>query len=141
MPKMISRSVMPIGISTNPVFVIFPVRAKTLVPLLRAVPMPANHSAPLRIIGATLAKVSTLLISVGMPHKPETAGYGGRGRGVPRWPSIEAISAVSSPQTKAPAPSRISMSKSKVVPQMLLPSRPRRRASRSDAFNRVTASG
>ena len=42
-----------------------------------------------------------------------TAGNGGRGRGSPRWPSIEVMSAVSSPQTKAPEPMRISRSKSK----------------------------
>ncbi len=52
----------------------------------------------------TLAKVSTLLMIVGRWNRPATAGYGGRGRGMPRRPSIEAISAVSSPQTKAPAP-------------------------------------
>ena len=31
---------------------------------------------------------------------------GGRGRGMPRLPSMERIRAVSSPQTKAPAPNR-----------------------------------
>src|ERR1700758_5254675 len=75
------RSVMPIGTSIRPVFLIFPASAKTLVPLLFAVPMPANHSPPLRMIGGTLAKVSTLLMRVGAPHRPETAGYGGRGLG------------------------------------------------------------
>ena len=34
-------------------------------------------------------------------------------RGMPRWPSIEAVSAVDSPQTKAPAPWLMRMSKSK----------------------------
>ena len=61
-----------------------------------------------------LAKVSTLLISVGQPHRPLSAGNGGRGRGWPRRPSIEAMSAVSSPQTNAPAPMRISTLKLKV---------------------------
>jgi hypothetical protein len=42
---------------------------------------------------------------VGLPQRPDTAGKGGRGRGSPRLPSIEARRAVSSPQTKAPAPS------------------------------------
>src|SRR5580765_4451651 len=91
----ILRSVVPIGTSISPVLVILPARAKTLVPLLFSVPTPANHSAPLRIMGATLANVSTLLISVGLFHKPLSAGNGGRGRGVPRLPSTEAISAVS----------------------------------------------
>jgi hypothetical protein len=36
--------------------------------------MPANHSAPRRMIGAMLAKVSTLLMSVGQPHRPLSAG-------------------------------------------------------------------
>ena len=70
----ICRSVVPIGTSTRPVFLILPARAKTFVPLLVAVPMPANQSAPLRMIGGTLAKVSTLLISVGNPHRPSSAG-------------------------------------------------------------------
>ena len=47
-----------------------------------------------------------------VPH-PLTAGKGGLGRGSPRFPSIEAMRAVSSPQTKAPAPFRTSRSKSK----------------------------
>ena len=57
------------------------------------------------MIQGTLAKVSTLLMLVGLPQRPETAGNGGRVRGMPRLPSMEAMSAVSSPQTKAPAPS------------------------------------
>src|ERR1019366_2161769 len=91
-PPMVStifRSVVPIGTSIRPVLVILPARANTFVPLLFSVPMPANHSAPLRMIGAMLASVSTLLISVGEPHNPLSAGKGGRGRGVPRLPSTE----------------------------------------------------
>ena len=86
---------------------ILPVKAKTLVPFDFSVPSWQYQSAPLTIICATLAKVSTLLMLVGLPHRPLTAGKGGRGRGIPRLPSIEAIRAVSSPQTKAPAPSLI----------------------------------
>ena len=37
---------------------------------------------------------------------------------MPRYPSSEAISALSSPQTKAPAPMRNSMSKLKPLPRM-----------------------
>ena len=66
--------------------------------------MPAYHSPPLRMMGAILANVSTLLMRVGCPNSPSIAGYGGRGRGVPRLPSTDAINAVSSPQTNAPAP-------------------------------------
>ena len=36
------------------------------------------------MIGAMLAKVSTLLSTLGLPQRPETAGNGGRGRGSPR---------------------------------------------------------
>ena len=79
----ISRSVVPIGTSTRPVFTTRPARAKTFVPLLVAVPIAANQSPPLRMMGATLANVSTLLMSVGRSHRPAHAGYGGRGRGVP----------------------------------------------------------
>ena len=45
---------------------------------------------------------------------------------MPRSPSIEAISAVSSPQTNAPAPMRMSMRKSNGVSKIWLPSRPSR---------------
>jgi hypothetical protein len=77
---------MPIGTSMRPVLFTRPASAKTLVPLLFSVPMPANQSPPLRRMGAMLAKVSTLLISVGQPHRPDSAGKGGRGRGWPRLP-------------------------------------------------------
>src|SRR4051812_44035217 len=92
----ICRKGIPIGTSMSPLLLIFPVSAKTFVPLLFSVPKLAYHSAPLLIIGATFANVSTLLISVGQPHNPLSAGKGGRGRGVPRLPSTEAIKAVSS---------------------------------------------
>ena len=89
----------------------FPPKAKTLVPLDVSVPMLEYHSAPFRIIWGMFAYVSTLFINVGFPHKPEFAGNGGFKRGWPRLPSIDSSNAVSSPQTKAPAPSLISISK------------------------------
>ena len=95
----------PIGTSTSPPRLILPAIAKTLVPLLFAVPRLLNACAPFSTIQGTLAKVSTLLMLVGQSHRPLTAGKGGRTRGMPRLPSIEAMRAVSSPQTKAPAPS------------------------------------
>ena len=121
MSNTISRSVVPIGTSMSPVLTTRPASAKTFVPLLVAVPIEANQSPPLRMIGATLANVSTLLMSVGRSHRPATAGYGGRGTGVPRPPSIEAISAVSSPHTNAPAPSRTSTSNENSVSRIELP--------------------
>ncbi len=110
-------------------------------PLLLPMPMALYQSAPLRRIVGTLAKVSTLLIRVGHPNRPLTAGYGGRGRGVPRLPSTDWIRAVSSPHTKAPAPRRIWMSKVNEVSAMFEPSRPARWASRIAFRRRVTASG
>ena len=71
-----------------------------------------------------VAQVLTLLMLVGLPHSPRSAGKGGRGRGSPMRPSIDAISAVSSPQTNAPAPSWMCTSKLNPEPRMFWPSRP-----------------
>src|SRR5947208_998061 len=60
--------------------------------------------APLFRMCGTAARVSTLLMVVGCAKTPDTAGNGGLMRGLPRRPSIEFISAVSSPQMYAPAP-------------------------------------
>src|SRR5512143_3931572 len=81
-----------------------PERAKTFVPFDFSVPRLANQSAPFRMIGGTLAKVSTLFRTDGRCQRPLTAGNGGFALGMPRLPSIEAMSAVASPHTKAPAP-------------------------------------
>src|SRR4051794_41550482 len=86
--KTISRRVIPIGTSIRLVFLTWPVRANTLVPLLFSVPTLANESAPSRMIGTMLASVSTLLISVGQPQRPDSAGYGGGGGGGPRAPPV-----------------------------------------------------
>ena len=101
-----------------------PTSENTLVPALFGLPVSANQAGPLETIGATLYQVSTLLMLVGLPQRPFWAGKGGRGRGRPAWPSSEAMSAVSSPQTKAPAPSTSSMSKLKPRPRMFSPSMP-----------------
>ncbi len=136
-----SPRVMPMGTSTRPVFTTLPERAKTLVPLLFSVPIAASHSGPLLKMWRTVAKVSTLLMIVGLPQRPRTAGKGGLGRGCPRLPSMEAISAVSSPQTKAPAPMRISMSKSKSVSNIRLPRKPMARACSRATESRAMARG
>ena len=52
---MISPSVMPIGTSTRPVLRTLPVSAKIAVPGLCGEPMPANHSAPFRMICGVMA--------------------------------------------------------------------------------------
>src|SRR4030042_2060666 len=77
MSKMIRSRVMPMGTSTRPVLLIFPAKAKILVPLLFSVPSPAYQSAPRWMIGGILAKVSTLLILVGFPQSPGGAREGG----------------------------------------------------------------
>src|SRR5208282_6020832 len=94
MPKMISRSVVPYGTSARPVLRILPASAKTLVPFVFSVPNEAYHFAPRKMIGLMVAQVSTLLILVGLPHRPRCAGNGGRGIGWPRRPSMLRISAV-----------------------------------------------
>ena len=98
------RRVVPIGISTSPELLTLPVSAITIVPEASSVPIEENHCAPFSKILGMKANVFTLFMFVGLFHNPETAGYGGRGLGVPRCPINEAINAVSSPQTKAPAP-------------------------------------
>ena len=114
----------PSGISTRPVLFTLPTSEKTLVPALLALPVSVNQAGPLETIGATLYQVSTLLMLVGLPYRPFWAGNGGRDRGRPDWPSSDAISAVSSPHTKAPAPSTSSMSKSKPRPSTFSPRTP-----------------
>ena len=47
-------------------------------------PVSVNHAGPLVTIGAMLYQVSTLLMLVGLPHRPFCAGNGGRGRGAAR---------------------------------------------------------
>ncbi len=72
----------------SPVFLTLPTSEKTFVPELFSVPTPVNHSPPLEITTGILHQVSTLLIFVGIPYKPFSAGYGGRGDGLPDLPSI-----------------------------------------------------
>ncbi len=139
--KMISRSVVPMGTSMRPELFTLPVSAKTLVPFVVAVPILLNQSAPLLMMTGMLARVSTLLMTVGRPQRPLTAGNGGRGLGMPRLPSMDWRSAVSSPQTNAPAPKRSSISKSKPEPRMSLPRSPSSRAWAIATSRRWMASG
>src|SRR5580698_3137210 len=114
----------PKGISTKPLLCTLPTSEKTFVPELLALPVSVNHAGPLVMMGETLYQVSTLLMLLGLPHRPFCAGKGGRGRGRPASPSSDAISAVSSPHTNAPAPSTRSTSKLNPRPRILFPSRP-----------------
>ena len=63
-----------------------------------AVPIAANAAPPSRTMCGTLASVSTLLTTVGLPKSPTCTGNGGLLRGSPRLPSIDSKIAVSSPQ-------------------------------------------
>jgi len=76
------------------------------------------------MMGATLASVSTLLMMVGLSNRPFSNGKGGFCLGSPLFPSMDASREVSSPQTKAPAPIRISKSKENPLPMISRPSIP-----------------
>ncbi len=139
--KMISRSVVPIGTSIRPVLLTLPVRAKALVPgLCFRAHAPYTNRLLRRMIG-TLAKVSTLLSTVGFAHRPCSTVRGGLTRGMPRFPSIEAVSALPSPHTNAPAPWLIWMRKLKSLPRIFVPRRPISSARAMAVFRRFTASG
>ena len=51
------------------------------VPVLFSVPNEAYHSAPFFTIAGRVASVSQLLLTVGPPYRPITAGNGGFKRG------------------------------------------------------------
>src|SRR4030043_1806779 len=101
---MISRRVIPMGTSIRPVFFTLPTMEKTFVPLLPAVPIFEYQSAPLEIMIGTLFQVSTLLRLLGLSQRPLSVVWICLALGSPTFPSIEAIKAVDSPQTKAPPP-------------------------------------
>jgi len=54
-----------------------PVTEKHFVPPEFSTPKSANHCPPLVKISGTLAKVSVLLMVVGLPYNPTFAGKGG----------------------------------------------------------------
>ncbi len=85
------------GSSYTPGFATLPLRQKSRVPPLRSEPILAYSAPPMRKIWGTVAKVSALLMTVGPPYSPTTAGKGGRMRGIPRLPSSDSINADSSP--------------------------------------------
>ena len=85
--KIISRKVVPIGTSTNPVLTTLPTREKILVPLLCSVPIEEYHWAPRLIITGTLAHVSTLLRFEGFWRNPFSTVWMYLARGSPTRPS------------------------------------------------------
>ena len=58
----------------------------------------SSQSLTMMIVGTAL-RVSTLLMIVGQPYRPTTAGKGGLIRGYPLLPSSDSISADSSPHS------------------------------------------
>ena len=120
---------------------ILPTSEKTFVPLLPSVPTEANAFAPFAMMYGTFAQVSTLLSVVGLPWRPTSTVWTYFARGSPSLPSSEAISAVDSPQTNAPPPRLMRMSKENPEPRMSSPSSPYRRASSIAWRSRTTASG
>ena len=64
------------------------------------VPTAVYAADPWVAMNGRFDSVSTLLTMVGWPYRPTAAGkYGGLSRGMPRSPSSDSISAVSSPTT------------------------------------------
>src|SRR5690348_6183573 len=99
---------------------------KSLLPVLLGLDSDIDlyQSAPRLMMCGTAASVSTLLIVVGCANRPDTAGKGGLMRGFPRRPSMEFMSAVSSPQMYAPAPLWTMMSMRFPVPIAFAPRMP-----------------
>src|ERR1700681_2361509 len=114
----------PKGNSKLPGFSTWPETEKMTVPPEFNGPRPANHTAPLRMMVGTEAKLWVLLMVVGLPNNPKFAGNGGLNRGLPGLPSSDSSSAVSSPQIYAPAPMNMCRSKSTPEPRIFLPSSP-----------------
>ena len=84
-------------------------------------PVSVNHSAPLAMIGGDVVPGLDVVDVGGLaPESLSAPGTADAADGRPALPSSEAISAVSSPQTNAPAPSTISMSNLKPRPRILL---------------------
>src|SRR5438270_9634852 len=99
----------------------WPATQSMRVPPFFGVPRLAYFSPPSRIIAGTVLSVSTLLITVGQPYRPTTAGKGGLIRGYPRLPSSDSIRADSSPHPYAPAPVWTNRSKPHPVTTIVLP--------------------
>ena len=70
---------------------------KIFIPSELLIPIFLYHPSSLSIILVILAKVSVLLMIVGLSNNPLIAGKGGLILGIPRLPSIDSNIAVSSP--------------------------------------------
>ena len=96
----------------------FPFEPLARVPGEPLVPIFVYQSAPLSMTSGMFAQVSTLLRLLGRFHRPATTVWMCLARGSPTLPSMLSISAVDSPQTNAPPPRLILMSKQNPVPRM-----------------------
>ena len=79
--------------------------------------------------------------TVGFSQRPFSTVLGGLVLGIPRFPSMEAVRAEPSPQTKAPAPLLMCIWKLKSEPRMLSPSSPRSSNWEMAFFSRETDMG
>ncbi len=100
--KMRSRYEMPIGTSNTPGRTTSPLMPTNFRPMEPLMPCDLYQSTPRARMAAAKVKVSTLLITVGMFHKPLVPGNGGLLRGSARLPSRASSSALSSPQMYPP---------------------------------------
>src|SRR4030042_6553170 len=112
------------GTSTRPVLFTLPTTEKTFVPLLPSVPILEYQSAPLEMMTGTLFQVSTLLRLLGLSQRPLSVVWIYLALGSPTFPSMEAIRAVDSPQTKAPPPRNRSTWKEKPESKIFSPRSP-----------------
>ncbi len=136
-----SRRLTPNSYSYNPGCSTQPDRQNSRVPVESLVPIWAKPDPPISRISSTQSRVSTLLIAVGLPNRPDCAGKGGLFRGSARLPSIELIRAVSSPAMYAPAPRLTSTSKAKPADMTSAPRNPLDLAWSTAPSSRDSASG
>src|ERR1700678_2752578 len=96
--KITSETGRPMGISYTPGRTTSPLTPMNFRPAAPPCPCALYQSTPRSRIGGTFAKVSTLLMTVGLFQRPSCTGKGGLLRGSARLPSMASSSAVSSPQ-------------------------------------------
>ena len=136
---MASRKVVFMSSSIKPLYLMFPEIAQTLQPWAFSLPIDAYQSAPFLIILGTVAQVSALFNTVGLPHNPLLQECGGCAFGKGRLPSTASINAVDSPLINASSPSCTRKLMLKSVPRILSPRKPRSRACSIAMFSRLTA--
>src|ERR1700733_13991399 len=124
--KISSDTGVPSGTSYTPGCTTSPLTPINFSPAAPFKPCDLYQSTPRNRIVSTFANVSTLLMTVGLFHRPCCTGNGGLLRGSARLPSIASSSAVSSPQIYPPGLTNISRSKLNSLPSTCGPSKPLR---------------